>query len=124
MSGYSEQYDVLFIHVPKTAGSSMEQCEFVAGQGHEPYWAIREEIRNKAGFSFGFVRNPYDRFVSIVTEGMYATMRTNLATPRSGASLARKAIRSPIWTAGPSRFTSCRRCSTYRSPASPGSAST
>tara|TARA_R110002072_G_scaffold46591_13_gene129293 strand:+ start:13651 stop:14331 length:681 start_codon:yes stop_codon:yes gene_type:complete len=81
MSGYSEQYDVLFIHVPKTAGSSMEQCEFVAGQGHEPYWAIREEIRNKAGFSFGFVRNPYDRFVSIVTEGMYATMRKNGELP-------------------------------------------
>ncbi|MFT4840480.1 MAG: hypothetical protein ACI8UD_002962 [Planctomycetota bacterium] len=81
MTGYSEQYDVLFIHVPQTAGSSMEQAEFVSGAGHRPYWAISEEIRDQAGFSFGFVRNPYDRFVSIVTEGMYTVMRNNGEMP-------------------------------------------
>jgi hypothetical protein len=81
MTGYSEQYDVLFIHVPKTAGSSMEQSEFISGGGHQPYWAVSEDVRQKAGFSFGFVRNPYDRFVSIVTEGMYTTMRRNGELP-------------------------------------------
>ena len=81
MTGYNEQYDVLFIHVPKTAGSSMEKAEFVSGAGHRPYWAIEEQTRKQAGFSFGFVRNPYDRFVSIVTEGMYTIMRREGTLP-------------------------------------------
>lgn len=90
MTGYNEQHDVLFVHVPKTAGSSMEQCEFVSGGGHQPYWAVDPAIREKAGFSFGFVRNPYDRFVSIVTEGMFTEMRKNGALPTDDAG--RKAL--------------------------------
>jgi len=82
VTGYNEQYDVLFVHVPKTAGSSMEHAPFVSGAGHTPFWAL-PEAQQRAGFSFAFVRNPYDRFVSIVTEGMYTLLRQNDELPKT-----------------------------------------
>ena len=72
MSIYRPDYKTLFIHVPKTAGSSMEQQSFLGGGGHE--WAM-DYMRKfgvgpnnevwKQTFKWGFVRNPWDRFVSV-----------------------------------------------------------
>ena len=73
MTSYHAKYDVLFVHVPKTAGTSMEHAPFIEGDGHMPFWAVPAECQ-RARFSFAFVRNPYDRFVSAVTEGMFTTL--------------------------------------------------
>jgi chondroitin 4-sulfotransferase 11 len=66
MSNINKAYRSIFIHVPKTAGSSMEQFSFVGGDSH----ATAQTIKNMVGdtwnsyFKWGFVRDPLDRFVS------------------------------------------------------------
>ena len=75
MSICNLENNVIFIHVPKTGGTSMEHNSFIGGGGHRdirfykriflltfsglPAW---EDI-----FKFGFVRNPYDRLASAYT---------------------------------------------------------
>jgi hypothetical protein len=65
MSFYNNRYNVLFIHIPKTAGTSMERQVFLGGSGHA---TIRDFSNIPNGvFRFAFVRNPWDRFVSALT---------------------------------------------------------
>jgi len=85
LSGFSEQYETLFIHVPKVAGTSMEKAPFVSGDDHQPYWWFSDEVRERARFSFGFVRNPYDRFLSAITQGYYKDLRERGAAPQTDA---------------------------------------
>jgi hypothetical protein len=61
MSAYDPIRDVLFVHVPKTAGTSMEQVLFPHTGGHE---TVRDFQVNGSTFKFAFVRNPWDRIVS------------------------------------------------------------
>lgn len=58
---YIASWDVVFIHIPKTAGTSIrKQCGLeVVG----PYFSkVPTEYENK--FKFAFVRDPIDRFIS------------------------------------------------------------
>jgi chondroitin 4-sulfotransferase 11 len=72
MSVYRQDHNTIFIHVPKTAGSAMEQVDFLGGGGHQwiadYYNQFVPIIGHEAWssiFKWGFVRNPWDRFVSV-----------------------------------------------------------
>lgn len=71
MSVYNIENNVLFVHNPKCAGTSMEACNFLVGDyrygrgGHFPYYMYELLVAGvDSVFSFAFVRDPRDRLVS------------------------------------------------------------
>jgi hypothetical protein len=63
--GWPNANRAIFVHIPKTAGSSVAQALF-GGSRHVPYFEY-ERInprKFKRFFKFAFVRNPWDRVVS------------------------------------------------------------
>ncbi|MCV3430648.1 sulfotransferase family 2 domain-containing protein [Campylobacter lari] len=66
---FHDKYKCIFIHVPKVAGSSIERVIYQTDRwlvGHVKASDYVKIDKNKFEnyFSFGFVRNPYDRVVS------------------------------------------------------------
>lgn len=78
MSTYNREFNAVYIHIPKTAGSSIESVSWMGGAGH---WTIRDMARaaSKSGavvdldraFKFTVVRDPLDRFVSCFFHKQY-----------------------------------------------------
>lgn len=73
MSVLDFKRDYIFIHVPKNAGTSMEKI--LGGGGHKSIAYYKDFIENNSNglnmanfFSFGFVRSPYERFVSAMAQ--------------------------------------------------------
>lgn len=55
----SHKYKCTFVHIPKTGGNSIKQALELRGEEHEYVSSLELPY-----FSFTFVRNPFDRFVS------------------------------------------------------------
>lgn len=70
-------HNFLFIHVPKAAGQSLSARLGGVSRdlpGHAPLWWIDPKLRSNH-FTFGFVRNPWDRLVSLYTFQSTKTVR-------------------------------------------------
>jgi len=70
MSTINEKTKTIFIHVPKTAGTSMEDMGFL-GRVITRHYGIdhyAKEVDIDKYFKFAFVRNPYDRLKSAILE--------------------------------------------------------
>lgn len=60
--------NIYFIHVPKTGGTSIARTLGINNYTHIKAWEVKASGNNnllKENFSFGVVRNPYDRFISL-----------------------------------------------------------
>ena len=68
------KYKALFIHIPKTAGSSISTAPFILKYGSFGTPADTEFLRSMHRFTF--VRNPYTRFASAALNLGYATPKT------------------------------------------------
>jgi hypothetical protein len=75
----SHENRCLFFHIPKTAGSSIGELGFLSYKGHYPRakWAKlwMSSARWNDYFKFCFVRNPWDRFISLYS--YYRNMTPN-----------------------------------------------
>lgn len=65
-SGYPDKYKCIFIHIPKSAGTSVTQALFGPVSRHVPYFEYERANPRKFReyFKFAFVRNPWDRLLS------------------------------------------------------------
>lgn len=68
MSIFNRNHNVIFIHIPKTAGTSMERREFLGSGGHQTIHEFVDEEGFADAFKFAFVRNPWERYISAWTQ--------------------------------------------------------
>jgi hypothetical protein len=65
-AGWPNEHHAIFIHLPKTAGTSVSHALGLSASRHVPADAYRIANPKKFAhfFKFAFVRNPYDRLLS------------------------------------------------------------
>ncbi|MCV3392122.1 sulfotransferase family protein [Campylobacter sp. IFREMER_LSEM_CL2101] len=63
---FQKKYNCIFIHVPKAAGTSIEKAIYETDKWLTGHAKAKDynQVEFQKFFSFGFVRNPYDRIVS------------------------------------------------------------
>lgn len=66
MSIINDEYKHIFIHIPKCAGSSMEQLDWVGGSGHDTLDMCYKNDKEKTEkyFKWCFIRHPFSRIAS------------------------------------------------------------
>lgn len=65
-SHFADRSQCIFIHIPKTAGTSVALTLFGHGSRHVPWFRYQQAnpVKYRRYFKFAFVRNPWDRLVS------------------------------------------------------------
>lgn len=65
-SHFADEYQCIFIHIPKAAGTSVALTLFGQSSRHVPWFEYYQASPAKfeSYFKFAFVRNPWDRLVS------------------------------------------------------------
>ncbi len=64
MSNINRELNSIFIHIPKTAGSSIESIQWNMGSGHKTIYDYRNIIDFPNFYKWCFVRNPWERIIS------------------------------------------------------------
>lgn len=64
MSNINRELNSIFIHIPKTAGSSIESIQWNIGSGHQTIYDFHNIINFSNFYKWCFVRNPWERIVS------------------------------------------------------------
>lgn len=62
----SDELKLVFVHVPKNAGTAIEACCKMRASGHKPWhvYAVRYPVEWREYRSFAVIRDPVERFIS------------------------------------------------------------
>ena len=77
MTTVNRQDKIIYIHIPKCAGSSIEKVSWLGGAGHITYKHLENKYNMKDFFVFTSIRNPLDRLVSAYFHFVQYPLKTN-----------------------------------------------